>query len=192
LACRRVAFVLAFFSAVAFSCHGQYQPQDFDAAVQQIRRMPPRDFPELPAAVMRQLANRHCLIPQDEFLTHTKNNVMHGNLIAPNSSDWTVLCSRKDSSSIFVFRQGNYSHPDEFAPEEDRIFLQTDADGKIVYSRLISLISPKEIAVYQRQGMIDPQSPPIRHDAIADSFSGKGITIYYFQNNHFMLIGSGD
>src|SRR5690242_11773464 len=51
-----------------------------------IRRLPVNAFPDLPATVVAQLDQRHCLIPQS-YEAHHPENVIHGSLERAGSSD---------------------------------------------------------------------------------------------------------
>src|SRR5882724_2741473 len=64
-------------------------------------RLSPQSFHQLPRNIIRNLQNRGCTIPQ-EFGNSERHNVVSGEFITRGQRDWTVLCSRKRSSSILV------------------------------------------------------------------------------------------
>src|SRR5262249_14886193 len=56
-----------------------------------IRRLPVNAFPDLPDAIVDQLNERRCLIPQS-YEAHHPENVVQASLERAGSSDWAVLC----------------------------------------------------------------------------------------------------
>jgi hypothetical protein len=187
---------LAWCSVAVLACGGEGKVQSLTlpGAVQAhpVRVLPPSAFPELPATVRQELESRHCMIPQAEFETNGKTNVIRGKFFASNSLDWAILCSHNGTSSILVFREGGEVPPAEFGSSEDTLYSQAVSGNRFAYSRQIRVFAPKDFRAYQRQGMADPHLPPLHHDAVDDGFNGKGDQVYYFRGTGFLVIGMGD
>jgi hypothetical protein len=132
------------------------------------------------------------MIPQADFEAKGKTNVLRGRFFASTSLDWAVLCSRNGASSILVLRENGGARPSEFASSEDDMYLQTVGADKIAYSRQIRVFTPKDFRNHQRHGMADPHLQPLHHDAVDDSFNGKGDQVYYFRKTGFRVVGMGD
>jgi hypothetical protein len=147
-----------------------------------IRHLPIDSFPDLPAAIQAELNRRGCLIPQT-YEAHRPENVVHGRLQGPNSSDWAVLCSAKGTVSLLVFFTGDASAhgpSNPFvvasAPETER--LQAHGRGDTLgFNWGIDRASPQQ--VHDAQAGLVPRPPLIDHDALADSTIDHR-TIYHF------------
>jgi hypothetical protein len=164
------------------------QELDFQAAERKIVRLPPAAFPELPSAVVRELQHRGCTIPQADFKTPT--NVVSGEFVRRGQRDWAVLCSINGASSILIFWNGSAAHPADLARSEDKIYLQSWTDGKILFSRGIGAVGSDFIVKhYQAYGGGKP--PRIDHQGIDDAFILKGSVVrYFFEGNWLELAGS--
>ena len=143
-----------------------------------IRHLPAASFPSLPPAIRATLDSRGCLIPQTYEAFHPEN-VVHGSLEQPGSSDWAVLCSVKGTVSLLVFF-GSRSPADPFelasAPETER--LQMNGGTKVLgFNWAIDAASPQQ--VHDAQAGLNPPPPLIDHDALADSTVDRR-TIYHF------------
>src|SRR3954468_3623006 len=86
--------------------HRLVESGQVDVAGQQtryiIRRLPVNAFPDLPAAVVGQLDQRQCMIPQS-YEAHHPENVVQASMERAGSSDWAVLCSANGKVSLLVF-----------------------------------------------------------------------------------------
>src|SRR5262252_6042430 len=72
-----------------------------------IIKLSPRKFANLPAPIIRVLEARKFLIPQADFKTKEKINVISGSFRTAGQKDWAVMCSRNGISSILVFWNGS-------------------------------------------------------------------------------------
>src|SRR5579871_2620783 len=111
-----------------------------------IRRLPVNAFPDLPAAIVDQLSQRQCLIPQS-YEAHHPEGVVHASLERPGSSDWAVLCSAGGKVSLLVFF-GNApaSRPSVLGTAEEKERLQRhDASGVLGFNWAIEAASPEAI-----------------------------------------------
>jgi hypothetical protein len=159
-------------------------------AFSQIHRLPPRAFPELPPAIALELAHRGCSIPQPEGV-EGRQNVISGQFAKPGQTDWAVLCSRKGASSILVFWNGAAANPDLIEPRPDNIYMQSNAAGKMVFSRQIDPVGEAYILEhYRAYGGTKP--PPIDHQGINDVFVGKASEVLYFYNDKWLHLTGAD
>jgi hypothetical protein len=151
-----------------------------------IRRLPVNAFPDLPAAVVEQLNQRECLIPQS-YQAHHPENVVHASLERAGSSDWALLCSAKGKVSLLVFFGGVPTRPTVLAsaPETKRL-QRHDSSGVLGFDWAIDAASPD--AVRQAQSAMERKPPRIEHDALAD-IAIDGITVYrYFSKSVWKLL----
>jgi anti-sigma factor RsiW len=81
------------------------EKQDWEQADRRTRRLLPAVFVDLPAPVRSELERRGCTVPQP-FTSTRPANVIKGRFTSANQTDWAVLCSRQQASSILVFRRG--------------------------------------------------------------------------------------
>jgi hypothetical protein len=164
--------------------------RQFDEAERRIVRLPPTAFPELPAAIVRELQRRGCTIPQTA-LTKEPENVIRGRFANPDQLDWAVLCSVKEVSTILVFWNGSASDPAEIAQTEDRNFLQGISPGQIGYSREISAVK-RDFIMRQYHAYGGPKPPPINHEGLDDAFVEKASVAWYFYKGKWMKLTGSD
>ncbi len=164
-------------------------PEEWDSANAAIVRLPPAAFHQLPAAVRADLERRGCLIPQNYTDTHP-HNVVHGQFARPGQTDWAVLCSRNDTSTILVFWRGAADSVAELAKAADRNYLQGMPEG-IVYSRGLGVADTTDIRrLYSSYG--GPEPPPLDHDGIDDGFEGKASEVHYWYRDHWIELTGAD
>jgi hypothetical protein len=78
------------------------QEYDWDKAEKEIRRFKPSEFKSLPEAVVKELEQMGCTIPQSDVETEP-HNVIRGEFARKGQVDWAVLCSKEGKSSVLVF-----------------------------------------------------------------------------------------
>jgi len=187
-ALRVICPAMLLFSLLAAT--GAGQDLDFNAAERKILRLPPTAFPMLPPAIVHELQNRGCTIPQDAF-SKTPQNVISGEFAKHGQKGWAVLCSIKGSSSILVFWNGSAKNPAELNPAGDLNYLQGLGGDKIGYSRGISVVGSKFITEhFDAYG--GPKPPPVDHDGIDDAFLEKGSSVQYFYNGKWLQLTGSD
>ena len=93
-----------------------------DVREEGILRLPPSDFPQLPASISRWLDHNGYTVPQS-FVSHKPNNVIAGEFKQKGRTDWAVLAS-KDSvtSSVIMFWNGSVDSVEFISPQPDSIF----------------------------------------------------------------------
>jgi hypothetical protein len=162
---------------------------DWDKAANEIRRLPPSTFTELPAAVIRELNRRRCTIPQIDG-NPVPHNVIKGSFTGKGPIDWAVLCSHAGDSSILVFMGRSIETVWQLSNGPDKNSLQTIGKRIIGYSRMILPANGKSIVKYHRE-FGGPKPPPIDHQGIEDCFVGKGsVILYYYKGTWLRLTGS--
>jgi hypothetical protein len=165
-------------------------PADWARADSAIVRLAPEAFPALPVEVRRDLVRRGCRIPQphDAF---SPQNAVSGGLTGAGRRDWAVLCSVRGVSRILIYGAGRASSVDSLAAQADTKFLQTVGDGRIGYSRYVSLVGPRRVQrAAARNGARRPAA--VDHDALEDAFEGKASTILYFLHGRWIELPGTD
>jgi hypothetical protein len=155
---------------------GAQEVRDSAAAV--VPRLAPSAFPELPGRVRADLASRRYRIPQT-YGAGDVHNVINGEFIQPGENDWAVLCSRDDTSRILVFRRGRPDHVDELAARADRIYMQGIGNGKVGFSRMLTVADSAYIHTHaSRYGCGFP--PQLNHAGINDISLEKASEVWYW------------
>jgi len=174
-------------SGVLFTLLWQGQPQSIKAP---IRRLPPRAFRQLPAAIVESLEARKCSIPQYPYI-NTPHNVIRGSFTGAKRNEWAVLCSRRGTSSILVFQADSAKLVAEIAPAKDDNFLQGDEHGKPYFSRVIEAVG--EDYIFEHYKAYDgPKPPPITHQGIDDAFAEKASVVRYFYRGKWLELQGAD
>jgi hypothetical protein len=184
-----LALVLVHF---AFPIPTQLKPGDldWDKATHQIRRLSPNTFNELPAAIIGELNQRRCTIPQSDG-SPKPHNVIKGSFTGKGKIDWAVLCSHGGKSNILVFKAQSNKGVLELAAGPDNNWLQQVGEKRIGYSRRITAASGETILLYHRE-FGGPKPPPIDHQGIEDSFVEKGSVIFYYYNGTWLRLTGAD
>lgn len=164
-----------------------------------IRRLSPRRFSELPRGIVSALESTGCKIPQtwlyDEVgnrLYRKPHNVIRGSFRRHGETDWAVLCSHNDSSTILIFWGGDASAPTRLACGSDEGATQdVDGKGNLGYSRLLAVASPPKIVRYN-PALRPLAGGPKPHDGVEDYFVEKGSVIYYFQGGRWLNLDGMD
>jgi len=160
------------------------------AGAEQIVYSPPSALAQLPPKIQSELESRGCRIPRP-YGGVAPQNVIRGELRRRGQTDWAVLCSKKNISSILVFWKGSNTAPAEIDPLPDNNFLTPLADGKIGYSRAISPVG-KEFIMTHFSAYGGPTPPPIEHEGINDEFLEKGSVVHYFYRGRWLRLTGSD
>ena len=107
--------------------------QDWEQANSDTRRLEPASFPQLPKAIMQNLRERGCTIPQP-FTSTQPAGVIRGHFTSTDRVDWAVLCSVARVSRVLAFRAGSVTAVDELTQYPDAIFLQVVGPGNVLGS----------------------------------------------------------
>lgn len=173
-------------------------------ASEQIVRLAPSSFPELPKPILKDLNKRGCLIPQPVITGTTLppdyegSNVISGEFQKPGQTDWAVLCSVEGRSAILVFLNGSVDSVEQlegFSPDKRRL-QGMGRDRKtskplIEYSRGISSVGESFI-LDAFEGFGGPEPPPIDHEGIDDAFLGKASHVLYWYKGEWLTLQGAD
>jgi hypothetical protein len=186
----RLWLVLSF-AALAGFAFAQETPQKlWETAAQQVLRLPPAAFSQLPKNLVAELERRGCMIPQVPMIEGL-HNVIEGQFAKPGQIDWAILCSIGRVSSILVFWNGSEKNPAEIEKRPDLDRLQGWGGDKIVNSWTISPVGKDYIMEhYDAYGGEKP--PPIYHQGIDDAFVGKASEVMYFYQGKWLHLSGAD
>jgi hypothetical protein len=167
---------------------GQDQAQSDKSAIQALQ---PRDFRELPTAIVGSLEARKCSIPQDPFVKpKTPHNVIRGSFTGAGRNEWAVLCLSGGTSSILVFQADPAKLVAEVAAEKADRYLAKDEQGKPYHNRIIEPVDKDYIlSHYKGNG---PKPPPITHQGINDGRLESGSVVRYFHNGKWLELQGRD
>lgn len=151
-----------------------------------IRRLPVNAFPDLPDAVVEQLNQRQCLIPQT-YEAHHPENVVHGSLEHAGSSDWAVLCSANGEVSLLVFFASAPARPAVLATATEKERLERhDSTGEMGFDWAIDAATPE--AVHQAQSGMERKPPKPDHDALADILIDRKTDYRFYAKGKWTLL----
>lgn len=152
-------------------------------------RLAPREFPELPEAVRRDLEKRGCTVPQAYL--DKRVNVIRGEFGWKGQTDWALLCSRWGASRILVYWNGDPLSVHELDWAPDRFYLQDVGGGRWAYSRVISPVGEDFILSHYR-AYGGPKPPPITHQGIDVAFLEKASVVRYFHKSRWLTLTGAD
>jgi hypothetical protein len=162
----------------------------WETADRQVVRLYPTAFPELPKNLVAALQRRGCTIPQVPMIAG-RHNVIKGEFLKPEQTDWAVLCSVRQVSSILVFWNGSDTNPSEIAKRKDLDRLQGWDGNKIVFSSAITPVGREYILDhYKAYGGEKP--PTIDHQGINDVDYGKASLVLYFYRGKWLHLSGAD
>ena len=146
-----------------------------------IRNLPVSSYPELPPVIAESLTARGCVIPQT-YEAKRPENVIHGSLERPGSSDWAALCATNGRVSLLVFfASGSPAKPEVLAASAETDRLQTHGlTGELGFNWGIDPASPTR--VHDAQAGMVHRPPQPDHDCLADTTLDRQ-TIYHLYRN---------
>jgi len=163
----------------------QGQSSDRSPKEVEYKKLKPEEFAGLPAVIVSELQTIGCSIPQADV--DYPHNVIHGEFARPGQTDWAVLCSRNQISSIFVFWGGSLEKPSEIAEFPEEVF---DLGG-VSWARSIS-IADKEFILDHNRTADSPELPPIDHVGIDDGFAEKASVVHYYFDGEWLRLWGAD
>lgn len=159
-------------------------PEVWAEANRATRRLDPSEFTELPRTIRAELHRRGCGIPQP-FTNGPRQNVIRGSFTQAGQVDWAILCSRRLSSTILVFRNGDSDVAAELARRPDADFLQVVEPNRIGFSRALGVASVEFIREHHaRYG--GPEPPTLTHAGINDVFVEKASVVWYWHEGKWL------
>jgi hypothetical protein len=168
-------------------------PAEWQAAAQQIVRLSPAAFPELPVAVRQELERRGCRIPQlGPSFGSNRSNVVSGHFARRGQRDWAVLCSRADTSRVLLFWGGDPARVKEWEGSADANWLQSMGSAGIQYSQYLAVADSASILTHAREygGPLPPG--PVTHDGLEVGFAGKASAISYWMRGRWYALQGAD
>ncbi len=164
---------------------------EFDRADLETLRLPPDAFVDLPAAVVADLEQRGCTIPQ-VWPGVEQSNVVRGRFTRSDQADIAVLCSRDRVSSILIFRRGSANDVVELAQAPDRGYLQGMGGGIIGFSRSLGVVDSEYIREHHEA--YGGREPPtvLDHDGINDAFVGKASMVWHWYAGEWLELTGAD
>jgi hypothetical protein len=165
-------------------------PEAWARAGEDVRRLTPSDFPDLPPIVRDELNRLGCTVPQvhGEPRPH---NVVRGAFRSARRTDIAVLCSRGGASSILIFWGNDLKTTAEIARDEDEGYLQVVGPGEIGYSREI-VTAPPDFIRRQHERYGGATLPALSHDGINDLFVGKASVVWYLHDGKWLRLAGVD
>jgi hypothetical protein len=168
-------------------------PAEWQAAAQQIVRLSPAAFPELPVAVRQELERRGCRIPQlGPAFGSRRSNVVSGHFARAGQRDWAVLCSRADTSQVLLFWGGRPDRVKAWEGSADADWLQGMGSAGIQYSQYLAVADSASIVTHAREygGPLPPG--PVTHDGLEAGFAEKASAIRYWQRGRWYDLQGAD
>lgn len=188
------SFVPSFVLTIVLSSllqHGSLAAHDWERANVATVRLKPAIFSELPATIRQDLERRGCEVPQT-FSNKIPHNVIRGRFTSISEIDTAVLCSKRQISTILVFRGSSISAVTELATRPDREFLQVESAGNVVgYSRALGVAGPMYIRRHYREGK-GAKLPQLNHDGINDIFIEKGSVVWFWYAGRWLQLQQDD
>lgn len=155
-----------------------------------IHRLPVSSFPQLPDPISADLEQMGCMIPQT-YEAHRPENVIHGSLERPGSSDWAVLCAVEGTVKLMVFFGSSRSSPIVLASEPETTRLEThDPSGVLGFGWGIDPVSPRKMR--EAQSVMEHHPPLLDHDALADTFVEKSTIYRFFTRGQWTIVDTTD
>lgn len=192
-----------------------------EQAAEQVLRLRPSAFPELPRNVAQDLQKRGCSIPQTN-LPPKPHNVLHGEFARAGQTDWVVLCSQNKPSSslgpnllppvipigptawtstILVYFGGSTANVSEIAQGLDAhnmLPIERFGNGVTVITgyecvRGIRSVSESYLVEHIRAyGAPGVKYPPIDHEGVEDPILDKASIIHYFYQGKWLELPGAD
>jgi hypothetical protein len=152
----------------------------------QVRHLPLSSFPELPPAIVEQLTQRECLIPQT-YEARRPENVVHASLERSGSSDWAVLCSSHGIVSLLVIFGAAPTQPMTIATAAESQRVQVHYGNSVLgFDWGIDPATPDR--VHEAQIGLSPRPRRLDHDALADSVVDRTTLYHYYDQGSWHLV----
>ena len=161
--------ILLLFGVAGVSVHAQDR---WDMAAEEIVRLSPMVFENVPLDIRQALSDQGCSIPQTHIFwgIDRPHNIVLGEFAAPGQTDWAALCSHHARSTIIVFWGGPARCPPLAVERPDRSSLQTMGPHGILFSRGLF---PVPASALVRPPVAAELANKLSHDAISDAFLDK-------------------
>lgn len=163
---------------------GQIRTPDGGIEQYRIRLLPVSSFPDLPPAIVAQLRDRGCMIPQS-FEAQAPENVIRGAFRAPGSNDWAALCSSGGITTLYAFFAGQWDAPTDLRSQPDTAWLGAEPGSDIFGSAWG--IETRSLTELQSSRLAAP-GISFDHDAIEDADLERSTTVRYFDSGRWIVL----
>jgi len=155
-----------------------------------VQRLSPADFPDMPAALSKTLAERECLIPQAGS-AWPFGNVIRGEFFAAGQESWAVICSRNRKAQILAFRSASDQQPEVVEEFDDAVCMGEESNCGMLYGKNINAVGGEYIlSHYEAFG--GPVPPPIDHQGINVGIWEKASYVRYFHEGEWLTLTGAD
>jgi hypothetical protein len=179
LTAMKTGFLAALFCILPIPASAQGVGQTPPQRTYPVHRLQPSAYPELPKHLVMELERRGCTIPQP--YTNRKANVIRGEFLKPGQTDWAVLCTVQDSTTLLVFWNGSAINSTELAKNPDDTHRIFDWYIRVVDRRFM-------MDRYKAYG--GPRPPPIDHQGIESGGETASVVLYYYRGKWLKLQGA--
>lgn len=154
-------------------------------------RLSPGEFSELSNEIIKNLEKRGCTIPQT-WHNKVPHNVISGEFSKKEQTDWAVLCSINQVSSILIFWGGSSEKVAEIAKSDDIGYFQVVANNdEMGFSRGIYKVDKKYI-IDHFISYGGTKLPPIDHEGINDAYVEKASEVLYLYRGKWLELQGAD
>lgn len=171
------------------SQHSHYDPESVAAAAR-VSRLAARSFPKIPEPIRRRIEADGCRVPQISFAKQP-NNAIAGQFAKQGQTDWAILCSRNDRTSIRIYWGGSATCQPIDMPRDDIEFLEDDEFAYSLSTASITQLREAAAAHPEEAPLINGRLPPLTHDGI-DFGSEKASTASYCNGGRWISFLTGD
>jgi hypothetical protein len=180
--------ILLFFVFFAFEALAQTNP----SPQQQKTFLPdykhnPSEYRHLPKNIINYLETNRCLIPESTTSDKTIGG-FRGEFQKPGQTDWVVLCSRGQVSSILIFWKGSTDKVSEIAKSLEKDFIRPiDNSAGLGYFRTIGLDEVKDM-VEENRALFGGENPLIDHFGIDEQTADGREVVYYLHKGRWLTL----
>ena len=158
-----------------------------------IVRLKPSEFksleylPKMPKHIASYLEQQNCTIPQS-YSIKNHHNAFQGEFVKKGQSDWAVLCSRNNTSSILLFWKGSIKNVSQFASYPDESFMKAvDPFGKVGFFRVIGKDTKKKLSKTD-EILFGDILPKFDNWGIDEQLPDGKYVIYYIYKHQFVVL----
>lgn len=163
---------------------------EIEAFHARVRRVSPKEFPDLPAALSKALIERGCLVPQASS-SGPLGNVIRGEFFAAGQESWAVVCSRNRKAQILAFRSASDAQPAVVEERDEQVCMGEEWNCGMLYGTNIHPVGGDYIVNhYEAYG--GPVPPPIDHQGINVGIWDKASVVRYLHEGKWLTLTGAD
>lgn len=148
---------------------------------EQLRRLTPDAFPQLPKAVAGYLEGEGYTIPQCGAIEEP-HNVIRGSFYRADQVDWAVMASQDRMQALLIFPDGGLP-PEVLGEGPIGPFQGWHPEGTVLYSRVISTVPPSHRYL---------DGVGADHDGLDIPFFGKASSVLYHDGSEWTRLPGAD